>query len=103
MPENVGSADNADSAGNANRAGLIKGDTPAEVRKAVERRVLGAQALYLLGAALCIGKRLREHRVLGLVQLNFAVAPRIRWLQRIWSQSGLERRQRRSVGECHLR
>jgi uncharacterized membrane protein len=67
----------------ANRAGLIKDDTPAEVRKAVERRILGAQALYALGAALCIVNTYASIVFIVLVQLNFAVAPRIRWLSRI--------------------
>ena len=67
----------------ASRAGLIKDDTPAEVRKAVKRRILGAQALYALGAALCIVNTYASIVFIVLVQLNFAVAPRIRWLSRI--------------------
>jgi uncharacterized membrane protein len=34
----------------ASRANLVKDDTPDNVRKAVERRILGAQALYAFGA-----------------------------------------------------
>jgi uncharacterized membrane protein len=67
----------------ASRAGLIKDDTPAEVRKAVKRRILGAQALYALGAALCIVNTYASIVFIVLVQLNFAVAPRIRWLSLI--------------------
>jgi uncharacterized membrane protein len=67
----------------ASRAGLIKDDTPAEVRTAVKRRILGAQALYALGAALCIVNTYASIVFIVLVQLNFAVAPRIRWLSRI--------------------
>jgi uncharacterized membrane protein len=67
----------------ATRADLVKGDTPAEVGKAVKRRILGAQAFYALGAALCIVNNYASIALIVLVQLNFAVAPRIRWLSRI--------------------
>lgn len=67
----------------ASRAGLVKDDTSPEVRKAVERRILGGQALYALGAALCIINTYASIAFIVLVQLNFAVAPRVRWLSRI--------------------
>jgi len=67
----------------ASRTGLAKDDTPAEVRKAVERRILGAQALYALGASLCVANTYASIAFIVLVQLNFAVAPRIPWLSRI--------------------
>jgi uncharacterized membrane protein len=67
----------------ASRAGLIKDDTSAETRKAVERRILGAQALYGVGALLCVINTYVSIAFIVLVQLNFAVAPRIRWLSRI--------------------
>jgi uncharacterized membrane protein len=67
----------------ASRAGLVKEDTPGDVRKAVERRILGVQALYALGAALCILNTYVSITFIVLVQLNFAVAPRIRWLSRL--------------------
>jgi uncharacterized membrane protein len=64
-------------------AGLVKDDIPAEVRNAVERRILGAQALYGLGALLCVVNTYTSIAFIVLVQLNFAVAPRIRWLSRV--------------------
>lgn len=67
----------------ASRAGLVKDDTSAEARKAVESRILGAQALYGLGALLCVINTYVSIAFIVLVQLNFAVAPRIRWLSRI--------------------
>jgi hypothetical protein len=67
----------------ASLAGLVKDDTLAEVRNAVERRILGAQALYGLGALLCVVNTYASIAFIVLVQLNFAVAPRIRWLSRI--------------------
>ena len=67
----------------ASRAGLLKDNTPADTGKAVERRILGAQALYAVGVALCVVNTYVSIGVIVLVQLNFAVAPRIRWLSRI--------------------
>jgi uncharacterized membrane protein len=67
----------------ASRAGLLKDNTPADICKAVERRILGAQALYAVGAALCVVNTYVSIGVIVLVQLNFAIAPRIRWLSRI--------------------
>ena len=64
-------------------AGLVKDDISAEVRNAVERRILGAQALYGLGALLCVVNTYTSIAFIVLVQLNFAVAPRIRWLSRV--------------------
>jgi len=68
----------------ASRAGLVKEDTPGDVRKAVERRILGAQALYALGAALCILNTYVSITFIVLVQLYFSVAPLISWLSRSW-------------------
>lgn len=67
----------------ATRAGLIEEDTPESVRKAVLRRVIGAQALYAAGALLCVINTYVSIAVIVLVQLNFAVGPKIRWLSRI--------------------
>ena len=67
----------------ASQASLIKHDTSAEVQHAVERRILGAQALYGVGALLCVINTYASIAFIVLVQLNFAVAPRIRWLSRI--------------------
>jgi uncharacterized membrane protein len=59
-------------------AGLVKDDTPVELGKAIERRILVAQALYALGAALCVINTYVSIAFIVLVQLNFAVAPRFR-------------------------
>jgi uncharacterized membrane protein len=64
----------------ARRAGLVKSDTPPEVTKAIERRIVVAQALYAVGAALCLWDTYASIAFIVLVQLNFALAPRIRWL-----------------------
>jgi uncharacterized membrane protein len=61
----------------ATHADLIKADTPAEVRGSICRRVLIAQSLYAAGAALCVINTWVSIGAIVLVQLNYAVAPRI--------------------------
>jgi uncharacterized membrane protein len=60
--------------------GLLKADLSEEVRCAVERRILVAQALYAFGALLCVFNTYWSIAFIVLLQLNFAIAPRIRWL-----------------------
>ena len=67
----------------AKRAGLIKDDTNAEMRSAVERRIVIAQILYAVGALLCIFNTYLSIAVIILIQLNYAIAPRIRLLYRL--------------------
>ena len=64
-------------------AGLVKSDLPAEAGKAIERRIIGAQSLYALGAALCIFDPYWSIGFIVLLQLNFAIAPRIPFLSKI--------------------
>jgi len=61
----------------ATHADLIKTDTPAEVRGSICRRVLIAQSLYAAGAALCFISTWVSIGAIVLVQLNYAVAPRL--------------------------
>ena len=56
---------------------LIKPDTPAEVRNSICRRVLIAQSLYAAGAALCFISTYVSIAAIVLVQLNYAIAPRL--------------------------
>ena len=65
------------------RAKLLSDDTTAEMRRAVERRIVVAQALYALGAVLCIVSTYLSIAVIVLVQLNYVIAPRIRPLYRL--------------------
>lgn len=65
------------------RAGLVTDDTTADMRSAVERRIVGAQALYALGALLCVVNTYVSIAVIVLVQLNYVIAPRIRLLYRL--------------------
>ncbi len=65
----------------ATRAGLIKADTPYEVSASICRRVLIAQSLYAVGAALCAINTWVSIAAIVLVQLNYVLAPRwTRWL-----------------------
>jgi uncharacterized membrane protein len=59
------------------RRGLIREDTPLEIRKAICRRVLIAQALYAAGALLCFVSTWLSIGVILLVQLNYAIAPKL--------------------------
>jgi uncharacterized membrane protein len=61
----------------ATHADLIKADTPAEVRGSICRRVLIAQTLYAAGAALCFINTGVSIGAIVLVQLNYAIAPRL--------------------------
>ena len=67
----------------AMKAGLVREDVPEEMRRAVCRRILGAQALYAVGAALCPISNYVSIGFIVLMQLNFALALRIRWLSKI--------------------
>ncbi len=67
----------------ASRAGLVKEDVPAALRAATDRRILVAQALYAFGALLCVFSTYASIAVIVLVQLNYAIAPRIRPLYRL--------------------
>lgn len=55
---------------------LIKPDTPSEVRGSICRRIVIAQSFYAVGAALCFVNVWLSIAVIGLVQLNYAIAPR---------------------------
>jgi uncharacterized membrane protein len=59
----------------ATRAGLVKPETPDEVRGSICRRVVIAQSLYAAGAALCFISNWLSIAVIVLVQLNYAIAP----------------------------
>ena len=60
--------------------GLLKSDFTDNIRCAVERRILVAQAMYAFGALLCVFNTYWSIAFIVLLQLNFAIAPRIRWL-----------------------
>jgi uncharacterized membrane protein len=67
----------------AERAGLIKTDAPEYFARAFRRRIVIAQMLYAFGAALGLVSIPLGIGFIVLVQLNFAVAPRLPILWRI--------------------
>jgi TMEM175 potassium channel family protein len=66
----------------ATHAGLIKPDTPDEVRASICRRIRIAQSLYAAGALLCFISNWISIGAIVLVQLNYAIAPRKWWRRR---------------------
>jgi len=66
----------------AGNADLLDEDAPLP-RKAVERRIITAQAVYAVSAALCAISTYVSIAAIVLVQLNYALAPKIRWLYRL--------------------
>ena len=68
----------------ATELGLVKDDMASDVPSAIQRRILLAQALYALGALLCIFSTYWSIAFIVLVQLNYAIAPKI------WGHSSSE-------------
>ncbi len=64
------------------RAGLLKEGLPQSVSAAIERRIVVGQALYALGASLCVVSTYLSLVFIVLVQLNYAVAPGFFWPKR---------------------
>jgi len=67
----------------AERAGLVKEDVRVELGRAVVRRIVVAQALYAFSAALCVINSYVSIALIVLLQLNYAFAPRIRFLSKL--------------------
>jgi TMEM175 potassium channel family protein len=59
--------------------GLVKGGFAPKVSSAIKRRIVIAQTLYACGALLCLFNTYWSIGFIVLVQLNYAVAPRIPW------------------------
>jgi hypothetical protein len=67
----------------AQRAGLVKDESKTALACAVERRILVAQALHAFGALLCVVNTYGSIGFIVLVQLIYAVAPRIPLLSKL--------------------
>jgi len=67
----------------AKRAGLFKEDVSPPVYRAIEQRIVVAQTLYAVGAALCLINTYWSIGFIVLVQLNYAIAPRVPLLSRL--------------------
>jgi len=57
--------------------GVVKSDLPAQVPKAIKGRILIAQSLYAFGALLCVFSTYWSIGFIVLVQLYYAIAPRL--------------------------
>jgi uncharacterized membrane protein len=58
-------------------SGLVKSDLPADITTAIRRRIVIGQSLYAFGAALSIFSTYLSVAFIALVQLNYAIAPRL--------------------------
>jgi len=60
------------------QTGLVKADLDPTVPKAIQQRIVVAQTLYAIGAALCFFSTRWSIAFIVLVQLNYVLAPRWR-------------------------
>jgi uncharacterized membrane protein len=67
----------------AERAKLVRDDAPPELSKAFRRRVIIAQALYGVGALVGLFDVRLGIALIILIQLNYALAPRLPFLWRL--------------------
>jgi uncharacterized membrane protein len=67
----------------AERANLIREDAHAEVSRAIRRRIVIAQSLYAIGAVVSLVDVTLGIVLIILIQLNYAVAPRLPILSRL--------------------
>jgi uncharacterized membrane protein len=65
------------------RAQLLRAEVTFEMQCAVERRILVARALYAGGFAMCVFSTFWSIVAIVLLQLNYAIAPRIPWLKKV--------------------
>jgi uncharacterized membrane protein len=63
----------------ATHANLVNPDLPPSIVASICRRILIAQSLYAAGAALCFINTWVSLAAIVLVQLNYAIAPRLWW------------------------
>ena len=61
----------------ATGTGLVKDDMPPDVPGAIMHRIVIAQSLYAFGAVLCVFNIYWSIAFIILVQLNYAIAPRL--------------------------
>jgi uncharacterized membrane protein len=57
--------------------GVVKSDLPANVTKAIKGRIVVAQALYAVAALLCVVSTYWSIGFIVLLQLYYAVAPKM--------------------------
>ena len=61
----------------ATGSGLVRDDITLHMASAIKRRIVIAQALYAFGALLCVVSTYWSITFIVLVQLNYAIAPRL--------------------------
>jgi uncharacterized membrane protein len=67
----------------AEHAGLVQEEVTPAMNAAVKRRIIVAQTLYAIAALLCIINTYWSIAFIFLLQLNYALAPRIKLLEKI--------------------
>ena len=67
----------------AERAGLIRADAPANISSAIRRRIVYAQTFYAVGALAGLVSIPCGIGLIILIQLNYALAPRLPFLSRL--------------------
>jgi uncharacterized membrane protein len=67
----------------ATHAGLVKADAPPNILKAVERRITISQTLYFIAMLFCFVSIPLSIGLIVLLQLNYAIAPKIGLLSKI--------------------
>lgn len=61
----------------ATRTGLVSADLPSDVPSAIKQRIVVAQALYAFGALLCVVSTYWSMAFIVVMQLNYAIAPKV--------------------------
>ena len=67
----------------AERARLIREDAHGQISRAIRRRIVIAQSLYVVGAVVGLFDVTLGIALIILIQLNYAVAPRLPFLWRL--------------------
>ncbi len=66
----------------AGREQLLSAEVTEDIRQGVRGRIVVSQSLYAVGAALCLVNTYCSLAFIILVQLNYAIAPRLPWHRR---------------------
>ncbi|MER8490283.1 TMEM175 family protein [Mesorhizobium australicum] len=67
----------------AERSGLVAEDVDPETKRTVYLRIVKAQILWAVGAALCLITPLASVGFILVVQLIYAATPNVKWVRRI--------------------
>jgi uncharacterized membrane protein len=67
----------------AERANLMRDEARGDISRAVKRRIVSAQSLYAIGALVGVINVTLGITVIMLIQLNYAIGPRLPFLSRL--------------------